>query len=400
MGRVTPQQQGERDAYDRVMRRCWLAVVLVLVAGVARVAHAGGRETPEDQVLRLVNQHRKTAGLAPVTLDRKLSKGCMEHAEYMRLNRGTSAMEGLAAHKQRPDLPGATPAGAACGKAADLYPEVSDFAAAVEGWMAGFYHRRPILDPGLGSIAVGYAPLPGGSYMAALMFPEHKPAEAGWPVAYPADGQTGVALEYGREIPNPIPAGKAGGYPVTLQFPPFDAVTGVRAELRDGKGGVVPVYLSDPEHPATSFGQYGVVSLIAKQPLRPETRYRVVVDASWKGQKKRWSWSFTTLALRQVDADDEAALLAALEVPSKVRGVVVYGGMMDTETVFLSLAQGPRREMVSVLIPIAVWQLLARRAKPASFKGKSVEVTATPRLAQGKYINLPIATPAQLRVMP
>ena len=366
----------------------------------AGVAHAGEREAPDQQVLRLVNQHRRTAGLALVTLDRKLSKGCMEHAEYMRLNRGTDAMEGLNAHTQRPELPGATAAGAACAKAADLFPEVSDFAAAVDGWMAGFYHRRPILDPGLRTIAVGHALLPGGTYMAALMFPEHKPSEAGWPVAYPADGQTSVALEYAREIPNPIPAGKAGGYPVTLQFPPFDELTGVRAELRDAKGAAVPVYLSDPEHPATSFGQYGVVSLIAKAPLQPETRYRVVVDATWKGKAKRWSWSFTTLALRAVDAGDEAALLAALKVPSKVRGVVVHGGMMDSETVYLSLAQGPKRKMVSVLIPIAVWQKLARRAKPESFKGKSVEVAATPRLVHGKYINLPIATPVQLRVVP
>src|SRR5512138_3033350 len=131
----------------------------------------------------------------------------------MKLNRNTDAMVGLNAHQQRPDLPGASPAGAACAKAADLFTGVSDLEVAVDAWMAGLYHRRPILDPTLAKIGVGYAALDNGSLMAALMFVDDKRATTSWPVGYPADRQANVPLEFGAEIPNPIPGGGRGGYP-------------------------------------------------------------------------------------------------------------------------------------------------------------------------------------------
>jgi hypothetical protein len=39
----------------------------------------------------------------------------------------------------------------------DLFPRVSDLGVAIDGWMAGMYHRRPMLDPQLERIGVGYA---------------------------------------------------------------------------------------------------------------------------------------------------------------------------------------------------------------------------------------------------
>jgi hypothetical protein len=368
------------------MRR--LAIAIVLWPLLARA------ESPDQQVLRLINAQRKLAGLAEVALDDKLSAGCMKHAEYMKLNAGTDAMDGLNAHQERMDLPGASKDGAACGKAADLFPGVSNFSLAVDGWMSGFYHRRPILDPGLKRIGFGYAPLADGSYMAALMFAEAKPVDAGWPVAYPVANQRDVPLEYGNEIPNPVPAGR-GGYPITLQFPPFDKVTGVSAKLVDDKQHAVAFFLSDPQHPATSFGQYGVVSVIAKQPLRAGTTYAIEITATWRDKPQTWRWSFATIERRAVDAEDDAAMTAAVGVPSRARGVIRYGGMMDAETAFLALAEG--RHMVSVLIPIGIWKQLAGNAAPTSWKGVAVEVDATPQLAQDKFINLPIAMPEQLR---
>jgi uncharacterized protein YkwD len=120
--------------------------------------------------LRLVNHYRQLTGLTPVKLDPQLNAGCMEHANYMVQNQGTDAMAGLNAHTQRPNLPGASAAGAACAKAADLFPRVSNLGIAIEGWMAGMYHRRPMLDPQLERIGVGYARLPDGKLTAALRF--------------------------------------------------------------------------------------------------------------------------------------------------------------------------------------------------------------------------------------
>lgn len=374
------------------------AAIAILLA--ARVASADG---PDAEVLGRVNAFRKAAGLAAVQLDPDLSKGCMEHAEYMKKNKGTDAMEGLNAHTQRADLPGATAAGAACGKAADLFPGVSDLAGAVDGWMAGIYHRRPMMDPALTKVGFGYAKLDDGSYMAALMFAKSKTSASGWPVAYPASAQADVPLEYGAEIPNPIPNNGRGGYAVTLQFPPFDKVTGVKATLTAGPAGKptpVPIHLSDPEHPATSFGQYGVVSLIPKQALDPSTKYTVKIDATWNGKAQTWSWSFTTLGLRAVDASDEAAIEAAIGVASRVHGTVTHAAMMNASTVFLSLADGPKRKLVSVLVPLDVWKQLTKNAKPAAYTGRTLDVTSTPQIVQGKYINLTISSARQLTFVP
>jgi len=362
---------------------------------------SGDTDEPQGlRVKRLVDRYRAAVGLPPVTLDPKLSKECMEHAEYMRLNKDSDAMVGLNAHNQRPDLPGATPGGARCGRAADLFPGVSDLAAAVDGWMSGLYHRRPILAPPLARIGVGYARLPDGSYMAALMFVEGNgiPVDARWPVEYPADKQRDVPLEFGDEVPNPVPGGVRAGYPITIQFPPFDKLTGANATLTSG-GKPVPFHFSSPERPATSFGQYGVVCLIPKVPLRPNTKYDVHVQASWKGRPGMWSWSFTTLGLRKVDAHDEGAVVAALGVPSTLRGSVVHGGMMDSETAFLQIGERTlvHYKMISVLIPKAVWRQLGGSA--ARYVGKTIEVDGTPHLVQGTYINVPITVAGQLRIV-
>jgi hypothetical protein len=129
---------------------------------------------------------------------------------------------------------------------------------------------------------------------AALRFENAARRNGTWPVAYPADKQTDVPLNYGAEFPNPIPNHGTGGYPITLQFPPFDKVTGVSAKLAEATGNPVEFFLSDPEHPATSFGQFGVICLIPKMPLQAQHAYTVRVDASWKGKCGTWTWSFST----------------------------------------------------------------------------------------------------------
>ena len=366
--------------------------------------YSRSNETVDLRVKRLVDRYRATVGLPAVALDTKLSKGCMEHARYMLLNKDTDAITGLNAHQQRANLRGASAAGAACGKAADLFFGVSDLEVAVDGWMATLYHRRPILSPTLERIGVGYAKLRDGSYMAALMFQDGYSVDVSskWPVAYPADNQGGIPLEFGAEFPNPVPGGGRAGYPITLQFPPYDKVTGVRATLVDGSGKAVAFHLSDPEHPAlTSFGQWGVVSLIPKLPLSPNARYAVRIDAMWNGKPTTSHWSFTTLALSPVDAHDEGALTRAINVASTLKGTVLRGGMMEEgDSAFLQIGLRALRryKMVVVLIPRDVWGELG--GQPDPFVGKTVEVDGTPYLFHGSYINIPITVASQLRIVP
>ena len=147
--------------------RFWRVALLTLLTASMPQAKA---EPPDEQALRLLNYYRQIAGLTTVKLDRQLSAGCMEHANYMVQNQGTDAMAGLNPHTQRSHLPGASTAGAACAKAADLFIGVSDLGVAIDVWMAGMYHRRPMLDPQLERIGVGYARLPDGMLTAALRF--------------------------------------------------------------------------------------------------------------------------------------------------------------------------------------------------------------------------------------
>jgi hypothetical protein len=383
--------------------------VVALFSCVAIAVAACGSIDPADDsvglhVKGLVDGYRASVGLPAVTLDTKLSKGCMEHANYMRLNKDSEATAGLNAHRQRPNLPGASADGAACGVAADLFFSVSDLEVAVDGWMATLYHRRPILTPNLERIGVGYSKLRDGSYMAALMFANANGVDvsAKGPIAYPADNERGVPLEFGDEVPNPVPGGARAGYPITIQFPAYDKLTQVRATLVDEKGKDVAFYLSDPEHPAmTSFGQYGVVCLIPKLPLNPESRYEVKVDATWKGKAGTWRWSFTTLALKPVDAQDEEAVMRAINVASTLKGTVLTGGMMvDGDTAFLEIGlRTPKRyKMVSILIPREVWGELG--GNPDPFVGRTIEVDGTPHLYRGTYINVPITVAGQLRIVP
>jgi uncharacterized protein YkwD len=366
--------------------------------------HLAANDSVELRVKRLVDRYRAAVGLPAATLDAKLSKGCMEHAEYMRLNKDSDAVAGLNAHRQRPNLRGASAAGAACGAAADLFFSVSDLEVAVDGWMSVLYHRRPILSPTLDRIGVGYSRLPDGSYMAALMFVDtnSRDVSSKWPIEYPANNQADVPLEFGGEVPNPVPGGTRAGYPITIQFPPFDKLTGVRATLSDANGKDVPSYLSDPEHPATtSFGQYGVVCLIPKQPLQPQSRYEVRVDATWNGKPTSWRWSFSTLTLHPVDAYDEEAVARAINTASTLRGTVLHGGMMvDQDTAFLQigLRTQKRYKMVFILIPREVWGELGGRPDP--FVGRTIEVDGTPHLFNGSYINIPITVTSQLRIVP
>src|SRR6516164_2056134 len=210
-----------------------------------------------------------------------------------------------------------------------------------------------------------------------------------------------VPLDYGAESPNPIPNHGTGGYPITLQFPPFDKVTGVSAKLSDANGQPVEFFLSDPEHPATSFGQFGVICLIPKQSLQAQHAYRVWIDATWKGKPGTWTWSFSTVSLRRIEASDDRAVAGAINIASLVHGTVARGGMRDSETISLQFAasEGSSYKALSVIIPIAVWRQIAGTADPGSFKGKAIEVQTTPQVAGGKYVNMRISAATQLRVV-
>ena len=144
-----------------------------------------------------------------------------------------------------------------------------------------------------------------------------------------------------------------------------------------------------------------MICLIPKQWRQAEHAYSVRIDATWKGKPGSWTWSFSTVSLRRIEASDDRAVAAAINIASLVHGTVTYGGIRNSETAFLQLAagEGSRYKMMSVIIPIAVWRQIAGTADPGSFRGKVIEVQTTPQLAGGKYVNMRISAATQLRVL-
>jgi hypothetical protein len=134
------------------------------------------------------------------------------------------------------------------------------------------------------------------------------------------------------------------GYPITLQFPPFDKVTGVKAKLTDAAGNPVEFFLSDPEHPATSFGQYGVICLIPKQSLRAQHVYSVRIDATWKAKPGMWTWSFSTVSLRGIEASVAAYWPLGLPKLARVSGSIARSPSSSTDA---PRVKQPKRYLLS-----------------------------------------------------
>ena len=241
-------------------------------------------------VVEKINAIRKLAGIQPVELDEALSRACRLHAQYLVTNRADPKAQGLGAHTERQELPGFTAEGNKAAGASDIFWG-RDIGGAVERWMAGLYHRIPILRPNLKRIGFGYE---GNTVVADVVSGVVGPNLDS--VAYPADGQSDVPTEFGVEIPNPLPkdAPRKAGYPITLLFPFVTKIAVVEAALSDSAGGKVEFHLSDPENPATSFPQQNTVCLIPIKPLAPNTTYKVSIKVNADGSVVRKSWSFVT----------------------------------------------------------------------------------------------------------
>jgi uncharacterized protein YkwD len=107
-----------------------------------------------EEIVAQINDVRKLAGLAAVTLDAKLSDGCQKHAKYVQHNLEHPKVQGLGIHDEDPKLKYATPEGAKAGTAG-VIALISDPADSLGGWMATLYHRLPFLDPQLKRVGYG-----------------------------------------------------------------------------------------------------------------------------------------------------------------------------------------------------------------------------------------------------
>jgi uncharacterized protein YkwD len=252
----------------------------------------------ETQTIDRINAYRHNAGLAPVTLDPALSRGCAAHAQYLAQNARGSAVRSLSWYEEDPKLPGYTDEGAKSGKVAQVRLFGEPPPVVIDQWMATLYHRTFLLDPELKRVGLGHARDSRNHWISVLDLSSGRGDER--VRIYPVEDQKDIPLAYpGREVPDPTPETKnidqPGGFPITVTFAPGLPVKEVTASLRYGDRHDVAIWLSTPEKPAFTPGhQHNTVCVIAREPLRPATTYTVSVSARVAGQPWRRAWSFTT----------------------------------------------------------------------------------------------------------
>jgi cysteine-rich secretory family protein len=265
-------------------------MVVVLLLTLLQTAEADAAK-----VVDRINVHRKAAGLEPVAIDPVLSKGCAAHAAYLVTNVDHPSTQGLGLHSEDPKLPGYTKEGERAGKASVIFLG-REGDQAVDGWMASFFHRIPLLQSRLRKI--GYGVARGGPAKVTVVLDATNgmgPTKDSTVVLYPGEDQRDVPLAFVVEIPDPIPdTVGAAGYPVTAIFAEGALVKDVKASLKDGAGNEIAISLSSPEKPAAADYQRNTVGLIPLKPLRPQTAYTATVSALVRGKSWTKTWTFTT----------------------------------------------------------------------------------------------------------
>lgn len=231
--------------------------------------------------------------VSPLAMFDDLSEGCARHVAY--LHKHPAQLEAWPdAHEQYPDKEGFSAKGCRSGLHSVIYPGVEDGIDAIDGWMATFYHRIPLLVPGL--MRIGYAFDDGLAVLdcASIVGHSHEDVYVMWP----KPDQKAVPLRFAPELPNPVPGEDQSewGYPVTLQLFGYSPEPEVDLRLVRGKdvdGPEVDCHLSTPSNPTNpQLAPKGAFCLIPKAHLSPNTTYTVVVTGM-PGQPKL-TWRFTT----------------------------------------------------------------------------------------------------------
>lgn len=291
-----PRVAGGLGAFEARWREWLLADGPPSALAQRLAAPDGDAASPgEAAALRRLDEIRRAtldAKAPPLAIDRDLSDGCRAHANY--LAKHPKQLDAWPdAHEEYPGEDGYTPAGSRAGLSSVIAGGTSSPADAIDGWMGTFYHRLPLLDPGL--IRIGWSQEGGVAVLDALGMVAPTADERR--VAWPAPSSTGVPRRFAPELPSPVPGEDqaAWGYPITLQLfgPSADADVALRLCLGKRGGAEVPCHFSSPRRPSNpTVVPRATYCLIPKATLAPGTTYTVV--ASGLPENAEFAWSFTT----------------------------------------------------------------------------------------------------------
>jgi hypothetical protein len=305
-GTKTPEVMAKALGQDLAQFEArWREWLLPARAGVAQRLVAPPPPPPDPatrRVLARLDALRKTAGgkqkyageIRPLASEPSLSKGCLLHARYLGKH-PDQLSKWPDAHEEFSDREPFTPEGCFAGLHSVIDPSADSPEAAIDHWMGTFYHRLPLLDPGL--IRVGWglegkiAVLDVGSMVdAGFRFP--------LVIAWPADGATDVPARFTPELPNPVPGEVQAkwGTCVTVQVFGYVPMPSLVVRLYEGSpvaSHEVACHVSTPSKPSNpELPTPGAWALMPKAALTPKTTYTVVAEGFEGGA--RHEWKFTT----------------------------------------------------------------------------------------------------------
>jgi phosphotransferase system IIB component len=268
---------------------------------------------PKDALLVLayMNEIRensfkgKIEGVWKLKFDADLSEPCALHAHYLTLNPDQKKWPD--AHEEYADREGYTVEGTWAGLHSVIaWGGIEDYKESIDLWMGSFYHRLPLIDPGVLRLGWGQEDIWWVMDMSSLAAPYDKP----YTVVYPYDGQKDVPTAFvGNEFPDPVPEpgvdvneAEVLGYPITIQTNPVDEkgeIVDIRMKLMEGDK-EVECHFSSPTKPSNpESAPAGAWCLLPKKALKPKTEYRVVADWMNSNKKttstaKHMEWTFKT----------------------------------------------------------------------------------------------------------
>lgn len=239
------------------------------------------------------NDARLAAKLSAVSFSPDLSVGCFLHARYLALET-PDKRQGLDSHREVETSAYHTREGAAAGLNGVLGTQVADFL--VDDLMATFFHRVPMLHPGLQQIGIGQW-MSDWQVWGVIDVKSGLDAAKTGEVIWPPPGAAEVFTRFpGGEVPNPLPDGvEEAGLPLTVTFYGTAAPTAVRATLTAGTESIAH-WVSTPQKPASAIvpNNADTVCVIPKALLKPGTAYELTVSGAQAGRERAWTARFTT----------------------------------------------------------------------------------------------------------
>jgi hypothetical protein len=267
-----------------------------------------------------LNVFRALVGASTVTLDAASSTGCEGHLAYL-VEEQTKTGQVMLTHDESDHANSHySVANEQAGMQSDLaYGQDSrngpqSLANAVDLWMNGLYHRRPLLDPGL--VKVGAASNSGYNCLNYRAPGNTVVVIAPSPTLFPPNGTTDVPRTFvGSEGPcpttpsDPLAGGTcpAGGFIPsatfynwgTAQKGAIDAVSGATlTDVTSGTGTTIPLlaYYAggvSGHDPAPGYVP-DEIALVPMASLAAGRKLRVDIAAVVKGMPTTLSWTFTT----------------------------------------------------------------------------------------------------------